>query len=45
MITGDSKNTASCIAKEAGILTDDQNLATSVFTGTEFEKMTKAQKQ
>lgn len=44
MITGDSKNTATCIAQEAGILVKGQNLNASVFTGQEFENMNKAQK-
>ena len=41
MITGDAKNTAANIAQKAGILNADSNLATSVFTGADFEKMSK----
>jgi Ca2+-transporting ATPase len=39
MITGDSKETATAIAKECDILEPGQNIEKSVFTGTQFEKM------
>jgi magnesium-transporting ATPase (P-type) len=33
MITGDSKGTATCIAKETGILNADDRMEDCVFTG------------
>lgn len=36
MITGDSKETATAIAKELNILEDGQDMKSSVFTGEEF---------
>ena len=45
MITGDAKNTAANIAQKAGILNADSNLATSVFTGSDFEKMSEDAKK
>jgi magnesium-transporting ATPase (P-type) len=44
MITGDSKGTAISIAKECGILNRDDRIQDSVFTGSEFDKMTTSEK-
>jgi magnesium-transporting ATPase (P-type) len=45
MITGDSKETAVAIAKQLNIITEDQDISKSCFTGNEFEKMTADQKK
>ena len=45
MITGDSKDTAIAIAKELDIITEDDNIEKSVFTGDQFELMTEQQKK
>lgn len=39
MITGDSKETATAVAKEIGILDKNCDIKSSVFTGAEFENM------
>lgn len=44
MITGDSKGTGIAIARETGILNRDDKIQDSVFTGSEFEQMTKTEK-
>lgn len=44
MITGDSKETAQAIAKELDIIESSDDLAKCVFTGTQFEKMSKNQR-
>lgn len=44
MITGDSKGTAISIAKETGILNRNDRIQDSVFTGSEFEQMSKTDK-
>lgn len=44
MITGDSKGTAISIAKETGILNRNDPIQDSVFTGSEFEQMSKTDK-
>jgi P-type E1-E2 ATPase len=44
MITGDSKETAQAIAKELDIIDSSDDLAKCVFTGTQFEKMSKNQR-
>lgn len=44
MITGDSKETAQAIAKELNIIEAGDDLAKSVYTGTQFEKMSKNQR-
>lgn len=45
MITGDAKETAVSIAKELNILEAEDKVKDCVFTGSEFDAMTPAQKQ
>lgn len=45
MITGDSKETASAIAKEIGIINEHDDPKKSVFTGEQFEKMSEAERK
>lgn len=45
MITGDAKETAIAIAKEIGILTPTQDPMKFSWTGAEFEKLSKTQKE
>jgi Ca2+-transporting ATPase len=45
MITGDSRETAMAIAQELNILEKHDDPKTSVFTGTEFQNMTSAEKK
>jgi magnesium-transporting ATPase (P-type) len=45
MITGDSKETAMSIAKEINILEKHDDPKSCVFTGTEFQEMTSAEKK
>lgn len=45
MITGDSKETATAIAQKLDILEKGQDVATSVFTGDQFENMNAAQRK
>jgi len=45
MITGDSKETAIAVAKELSILTNSDDIDKCAFTGTQFEKMTDAEKK
>jgi len=45
MITGDSKETATAVAKELNIIEARDDLAKCVFTGDQFEAMTDAQKK
>lgn len=39
MITGDNKDTGICIAKDVGILHEDDNLGERSIIGAEFEKL------
>ena len=45
MITGDAKETAVAIAKELEIITPNQNIANSCFTGAEFESFSQEKKK
>jgi len=45
MITGDSQDTALAIAKDLNIIEPDQKEFECCFTGTQFAKMTKAEKK
>jgi len=45
MITGDSKETATSIAIECDIINSSDDQSKCVFTGTQFELMTSAQKK
>lgn len=45
MITGDSKETATAIAKELDIIEEGQDLETSVYTGAQFAKMNAEQRR
>jgi len=45
MITGDSRETAMSIAKELTIINENDDPEKCVFTGTQFDKMTDAQKK
>jgi Ca2+-transporting ATPase len=45
MITGDSKETAMSIAKELDIINDSNDPAKCVFTGSQFDKMSDADKK
>lgn len=45
MITGDSKETAVAIAKQLHIITENQDISKSCFTGNEFDKMNTLQKK
>lgn len=45
MITGDSQETATAIAKQLNIIEEGQDLKTSVFTGSQFAAMSGAQKE
>lgn len=45
MITGDAKETAVAIAKQLEIISSDQDISKSCFTGNEFDKMNAAKKR
>jgi len=45
MITGDSQETATAIARQLNIIEDGQDLKTSVFTGSQFAAMSDEQKK
>jgi magnesium-transporting ATPase (P-type) len=44
MITGDAKETAIAIARQLNIISPSQSIASSCFTGAEFEKMGEAER-
>ena len=45
MITGDSRETAMAIAKELSIIEEGENVDKCVFTGSQFEKMNKKERE
>lgn len=45
MITGDSKETAVSIAKELKIIPENADIASTCFTGAEFEALSDAKKK